>query len=187
MINDHARNSYKLDQWSWICSNDHVVEGAKEAGEKAPPCREDPCIRHNQPKATKSERGRSYVKLILNTWSSCKCPLCPIFFIILASSHGVQGNGMKYPEYVFAKRRCSNQCSRPTHQIKDAYPILPEKEYRDTNVAATLIALKRSPNLEDFNQVIFKREFGLENLLTYLWCHIIVLVQDEQASWKKYH
>ena len=33
---DLARSSYKFHQCRWLCSNDHVVEGAKEGGEKAP-------------------------------------------------------------------------------------------------------------------------------------------------------
>ena len=60
---------------------------------------------------------------------------------IIFASHGVPSAGMKNPEYVSAQHRCLNKFSRPSHDLKDAYPFLPQKEYSDENVPAILTAL----------------------------------------------
>ena len=51
-------------------------------------------------------------------------------------------------------------------------------------MAAILSAVKNSPIPDDFNLRIFKHEFGLENLLDYLWCDVIALVDEDQQRWQ---
>ena len=60
--------------------------------------------------------------------------------MILFSSHDVPGAGMKNPEFISAQYRCLNQCTKPTHDLKDPKPSLPPKKYSDEKVAAILIA-----------------------------------------------
>ena len=72
---------------------------------------------------------------------------------------------MKNHEYASAQRRCLNQCSRPTDDLKDGYPSLQPKDYSDEKVAAILTA----------NVGVFEIEFGLQNLLNYLWCQVYLL------------
>ena len=83
-----------------------------------------------------------------------------------------------------------NQCSRPTHGLKDAYPFLPAQEYSDEMVVVTLSAIHSSPMEEIFNLGVIEKEFVLENLLSYLWCDIILLVNgspNSQLLREKYH
>ena len=34
---------------------------------------------------------------------------------------------------------------------------------------------------------MFKKDLGLENVLNYLWCDVILLVCTKQDLWEKYH
>ena len=70
---------------------------------------------------------------------------------------------MKNPEYVSAQHRCQNQCSRPTHDLNDAYPSLQPKDYSDEIVAGISTALHTSTKEDNSNLGVFDKEFGLEN------------------------
>ena len=77
----------------------------------------------------------------------------PASVLYSEDSHGVPGASMKNPEYVSAQRRCLNQCSKPTHDLKDTYPSLPQKKYSANKVAAILTATQSSPiNMLQFSE-----------------------------------
>ena len=68
------------------------------------------------------------------------------------------------------------------------FPIHPSKEYKDERVAKVLSAIHSVSNPAiPFNPLVFKRTFGLENLLNYLWCDVALLVSTRQNLWEKDH
>ena len=71
--------------------------------------------------------------------------------------------------------------------MKDAYPILPPKEYKEARVAELLSAIHSVSNPAiPFNPSVFEKDFGLENILSYLWCDVALLVGTKQELWEKY-
>ena len=110
------------------------------------------------------------------------------FLRILFASHGQQGSGIRRQPGVYAKYPCANQCSRPSVDLKDAFPPLREKEIQVSRVAAlmTVLSSSRNPSVS-FNPAIFSRNIKLETLLTYLWCDLALLVGSKQELWNKYH
>ena len=69
--------------------------------------------------------------------------------------------------------------------IRDsAYPVLSIKEYNEVRVVEILSA--SAPAIL-FNPKVFKKEFGLGNVLNYLWCDVALLVGTKQHLWEKHH
>ena len=110
------------------------------------------------------------------------------FLKILFGSHGQPGSGIRRQPGVSARYPCTNQCSRPSVDLKDAFPPLAEKEIQVSRVAALLAVLSSSQNPSvSFNSSVFRKGFNLENLLIYLWCDLVLLVGSRQELWDKYH
>ena len=72
--------------------------------------------------------------------------------------------------------------------LKDAFLQIALKEYQVSRVAALLAAISQSqkPSVS-FNPAVLKKDFGIGNLLTYLWCDLAQLVGSKQEMWNKYH
>ena len=71
-----------------------------------------------------------------------------VFLKALFTSHGIQGQGMKYPDHVSARRKCSVQCSILvlTHDLKDAFPKFPKADFQvDKKFLHFCIILKTHP------------------------------------------
>ena len=63
-----------------------------------------------------------------------------------------------------------------------------EKEFKVSRAAALLAVLTTSQNpTVSFNPAVFRKDFGLGNLLTYLWCDLALLVGSKQEMWNKFH
>ena len=78
------------------------------------------------------------------------------FLKLLFGSHGVPGCGVRSPAGVSAKYRCSNQCTRSGHDLKDVYPVIPPKEYSEARVAHLLSAIHSTSNpAVPFNPAVF--------------------------------
>ena len=125
---EQGRKCYKSDQEKWMCSSNHVSMGTSEVGKKAPPCKG--CGE------TLDERIHAY--LVHKFWQfslaiedstssrffkSEQHVSIPYdqFLKLLFELYGVPGCGVRSPAVVSAKSRCSNQCTRPTRDLKDAY------------------------------------------------------------------
>ena len=123
-----GRRCYKLDQHPWICRNNHVVEGVEE-GKKAKPCPE--CEGTSEDKLNTYLLSRLY-SLGLDAGNSveklfCKYGIPAIipydqFFRCLLGSYGQAGSDIRRPAGVSVKMPCTNQCSRPSVDLKDALP-----------------------------------------------------------------
>ena len=72
---------------------------------------------------------------------------------------------MKNPEYVSAQSRCLNQCSRPSHDLKDIYPSLQSKDFSDEKVAAILTVPHTSSKDDNVSQGIFIKSLVLKTFL----------------------
>ena len=112
-----GRSRYKLDQYPWICSNNHVVDGVEE-GKQANPCPE--C------KETFEDRLNAYLTSRLATLGLdaengvnrlfCKSGGVPgkisynQFLRCLLGSHGQAGSGIRRQAGVSARMPCTNQC-----------------------------------------------------------------------------
>ena len=82
------------------------------------------------------------------------------------------------------KMPCTNQCSRPSVDLKDVFPPMGEKEIHVSKVADLLAVISQSQNPAVlFNPAVLKKSFGLGNLLTYLWCDLALLVGSKQEMW----
>ena len=87
---------------------------------------------------------------------------------------------VKYP--------CTNQCGRPSVDLKDTFPNIGDKEIQVSRVPDLLAVISQSQNPSvSFNPAVFKKSFGIGNLLTYLWCDLVLLVGSKQEMWTKYH
>ena len=64
---------------------------------------------------------------------------------------------VKYP--------CTNQCNRPSVDLKDTFPLIGEKEIQVSRVADLLVVFSQSQNPSvSFNPAVFKKSFGIGNL-----------------------
>ena len=193
-LGEEGRSRYKLDQYQWLCKNNHVNEGVED-GKKAPPCKECEETIENKIHAHLSSRltdlgldaGNGVAEMFQKSGQPASIPFDQ-FLRILFASHGQQGSGIRRQPGVYAKYPCANQCSRPSVDLKDAFPPLREKEIQVSRVAALMTVLSSSRNpAVSFNPAIFSRNIKLENLLTYLWCDLALLVGLNQELWNKYH
>ena len=130
---EEGRRHYKLDQLQWTCKNNHVIEGVED-GKKAPPC--SIC------KETFEDKGLAYLSSrlsdlgldarngVANLFCKSGQPSIPFdqFLKILLGSHGQPGSGIRRQPGVSAKYPCTNQCSRPSVDLKDAFPPAAEKD-----------------------------------------------------------
>ena len=182
-LGEEGRRRYKLDQYQWICSNNHVNEGVED-GKEAPPCKNCEETLGNKIHAYLSSRltdlgldaGNGVAELFRKSGQPVSIPFDQ-FLKILFGSHGQQGSGIRRQPGVSAKFPCTNQCSRPTVDLKDAFPSVGEKEVQVSRVAALLAVLSSSQNPSaSFNPAVLRKGFNLENLLTYLWCDLALLV-----------
>ena len=64
---------------------------------------------------------------------------------------------------------CTNQCTRPTVDLKEAFPkSIGSLEFSDVKVAPLLDAISHQENPSiTFNPSVFAKSFGLKNMLTY--------------------
>ena len=88
-----------------------------------------------------------------------------------------------------AKMPCTNQCTRPTVDLKESFPKqFGDKEFTEAKVAPLLDAISQSENPAiPFNPAVLVKSFGLKNLLTYLWCDLAMLVGLKQEPWTRYN
>ena len=88
-----------------------------------------------------------------------------------------------------AKMPCTNQCTRPTVDLKEAFPkSIGSLEFSDVKVAPLLDAISHQENPSiTFNPSVFAKSFGLKNMLTYLWCELAMLVGKKQEAWTRYN
>ena len=124
-----CRRRYKLDQHPWSCSNGHEVSGVEE-GKEATPC----------PVCGESFEGHliAYLTFRLNAlgldaqegtnrlyYKAAGVP-GPIsydqFLRVILGSHGQSGSGLRRAAGMSAKMPCTNQCTRPTVDLKEAFP-----------------------------------------------------------------
>ena len=191
-----CRRRYKLDQYPWSCSNGHEVVGVEE-GKEATPC----------PVCKESFEGRliAYLTFRLNAlgldaqegtnrlyYKAAGVP-GPIsydqFLRVILGSHGQSGSGLRRAAGVSAKMPCTNQCTRPTVDLKEAFPkSIGNLEFSDVKVAPLLDAISHQENPSiTFNPSVFAKSFGLRNMLTYLWCELAMLVGKKQEAWTRYN
>ena len=104
------------------------------------------------------------------------------FLKALFGSLGQPGSGIRRQANVSARFPCTNQCSRPSVDLKHAYPRIPPKEYQVSRITALLAALSPAQN-----PAVLKKDFGFENILNYLWWDLALLVGSKQDMWNKYH
>ena len=70
------------------------------------------------------------------------------FLKCLLGSHGQSGSGVRRAAGVSAKMPCTNQCTRPTVDLKEQFPKqFRDKEFTEAKVAPLLEAISRSENL----------------------------------------
>ena len=88
-----------------------------------------------------------------------------------------------------AKMPCTNQCTRPTVDLKEAFPKqFGDKEFTEAKNAPLLEAISQSENpVIPFNPVVLVESSGLKNMLTYLWCDMAMLVGLKQELWTRYN
>ena len=81
-----------------------------------------------------------------------------------------------------AKMPCTNQCTRPSVDLKEVFSkFTGDKEFKGTKIAPILDAISQSENPAiPFNPAVLEMNFGLGNLLTYLWCDLAMLVRLKQ-------
>ena len=119
-LGEEGRRRYKLDQYQWICNNNHVNVGVED-GKEAPPCKI--C------KETLGDRILAYLSsrlsdlgldarnglanLFCKSGQPASIPFDQ-FLKILFGSHGQPGSGIRRQPGVSAKYPCTNQCSRPS-------------------------------------------------------------------------
>ena len=125
---EEGRKCYKLDQHEWICSNNHVVEGVED-GKKAVPC--SVCKETFEDRVTVSQLGLNAVngmaKLFCKSGQPASIPFDQ-FLKALFGSHGQPGSGIRQQAGDSARYSCTNQCSRLSVDLKDAFPQIPEKK-----------------------------------------------------------
>ena len=88
-----------------------------------------------------------------------------------------------------AKMPCTSQCTRPTVDLKEAFPkTFRSTEFSDAKIAPLLdvISQQENPSIT-FNPSVFAKSFGLRNRQTYLWCELAMLVDKKQEAWTRYH
>ena len=88
-----------------------------------------------------------------------------------------------------AKMPCTNQCTRPTVDLKGAFPkSFGGQEFSEARVAPLLDAIHQQENpVITFNPSVLAKSFGLRNVLTYLWCELAMLVGSKQEAWTRYN
>ena len=191
-----CKRRYKLDQYPWSCTNGHEVSGVEE-GKEATPC----------PVCGESLDGRliAYLTSRLTSlgldaeegtnrlyYKAAGVP-GPIsydqFLKVILGSHGQSGSGLRRAAGVSAKMPCTNQCTRPTVDLKEQFPKqFGDKEFSEAKVAPLLDAIHRQENpVITFNPSVLAKSFGSRNMLTYLWCELAMLVGKKQESWTRYN
>ena len=88
-----------------------------------------------------------------------------------------------------AKMPCTNQCTRPMVDLKEAFPkSFGDREFSDAKVAPLLDAIHQQENPGiTFNPSVLAKSFGLRNMLKYLWCELAMLVGRKQKAWTRYN
>ena len=108
------------------------------------------------------DAGNGTAKLFWKSGQPASIPFDQ-FLKILFGSHGQQWSGIRRQAGVSAKFPCTNQCSHPTVDLKDAFPPVGEKEVQVSRVAALLAVLSSSQNPSvSFSPAIFKKDIKLE-------------------------
>ena len=87
-----------------------------------------------------------------------------------------------HPVAVSAKRKCLVQCCKPSIGLKSGFPEFTSSDFHDHKVFRLMKFLMNS-TLDRFTQGVFKRDFGLKNLLQYLWCETFLKVQHQPSLW----
>ena len=182
-----------LDQHPWIYSNKHDVSGVEE-GKEPTPCKEsfwDFLIAYLTSRQTSlgldTENGRHRIFFkaagVPGSISYDQLLKC------LLGSHGQSGSGVRRAAGVSAKMPCTNQCTRPSVDLKEVFPkTIGDKEFTEAKVAPLLDAISHSENPAiTFNTAVLVKSFGLKNLLTYLWCDLAMLVGLKQEPWTRYN
>ena len=124
-----GKRRYKLDQHPWSCSNNHEVSGVEE-GKEATPCPvcgesiDEHLIAYLTSRLTSlgldAEEGtnRLYYKA-----AGVPGPISYDQFLkVILGSHGQSGSCLRRAAGVSAKMPCTNQCTRPTVDLKGAFP-----------------------------------------------------------------
>ena len=133
------------------------------------------------------DAGNGTAKLFCKSGQPASIPFDQ-FLHCLFDSHGQAGSGIRRPAGVSVKYPCTNQCSRPSVDLKDTFPLIGVKEIQVSRVAYLLAVISQSQNPSvSFNPAVFKKSFGIGNLLTYLWFDLALLVGSKQEMWSKYH
>ena len=191
-----CRRRYRLDQYPWSCSSGHEVSGVEKGKEATP-----------YPVCGESFEGRliEYLTFRLNAlgldaqegtnrlyYKAAGVP-GPIsydqFLKVILGSHGQSGSGLRRAAGVSAKMPCTNQCTRPTVDLKEAFPkAIGSPEFSGAKVAPLLDVISQHENPSiTFNPSVLAKSFGLKNILTYLWCELAMLVGKKQEAWTSYH
>ena len=89
---------------------------------------------------------------------------------------------MMHPEAVSAKRKCLVQCSLPSIDLKSGFPDFNSSDFHDHKVFRLMKFLMNS-TLSKFTLRVFKWEFGNKNLQQYLWCELVLKVQQVPSLW----
>ena len=89
---------------------------------------------------------------------------------------------MMHPEAVSAKRRCLVQCFLPSIDRKNGFPELNSSDFQVQRFFQ-LMKFLMNTSLAKFTPGVFKREFGIKNLQQYLWCELVLKVQQVPSLW----
>ena len=111
------------------------------------------------------------------------------FLRVILGSHGQSGSGLRRAAGVSAKMACTNQCTRPTEDLKEAFPkAFGDREFSGDKIAPLLDAIHQQENPGiTFNPCVFAKSFGSRNIQTYLWCELAMLVGKKQEAWTRYN
>lgn len=162
-----GRRRYKLDQHPWIFTKKHVVEGVEEGKKvlsaKCLECKETFEDMHNAYLTSRLESlgldaENGVNKLFCKSGVPGKISYYQ-FLRCLLGSHGQAGSGVRRPTGVSVKMPCTNQCSRPSVDLKEVFPHFSgEKEIHVSKVAALLdvISVSQNPAIT-FNLGVLKR------------------------------
>ena len=180
-----------MDRVNWLCSNNHKVKGVSEG--EAQPCSECNQTLYDRMEQFLTRRLREVSRDIdegydinyrVNRDNAPPAIKYTVFVADLFSSHGIKGQGLMHPEACSVKRKCLMQCSLPTLDMKSSFPELNTKDFHDHQVFQLMKYLMNS-TLAKFTPGVFKREFGLKNLQQYLWCELVLKVQQVPSLWHK--
>ena len=99
------------------------------------------------------------------------------FLKVILGSHGQSGSGLRRAAGVSAKMPCTNQCTRPTVDLKEQFPKqFGDREFSEAKVAPLLDAIHRQENpVITFNPAVLAKSFGLKNMLTSALNNTLVL------------